>query len=39
MGGIMAQGWAIVTSTILSAVMIELIEVIKARHWGVKHEK
>jgi hypothetical protein len=35
----MAQGWAIVTSTILSAVMIELIEVIKARHWGVKHEK
>lgn len=39
MGGIMAQGWAIVISTILSAVMIELIEVIKARHWGVKHEK
>lgn len=38
-GGFMAQGWAIVTSTILSAVMIELIEVIKARHWGVKHEK
>ncbi|SDN13323.1 4-azaleucine resistance probable transporter AzlC [Bacillus sp. OK048] len=39
LGGIIAQGWAIVISTILSAVIIELIEVVKAKHWGVNDEK
>lgn len=38
LGGILAQGWAIVSSTILSAVIIEWIEVTKAKHWGVKDE-
>jgi 4-azaleucine resistance transporter AzlC len=38
-GHIMAQGWAIVASTILSAVIIEVIEVLKAKHWGVTHEE
>jgi hypothetical protein len=35
----MAQGWSIVTSTILSAVLMELIEMVKAKHWGVNDEK
>lgn len=38
LGGIMAQGWAIVVSTILSAIIIELIEMMKVKHWGVKDE-
>ena len=36
MGHIMAQGWAIVSATILSAVIIETIEVMKKR--GLHHE-
>lgn len=39
LGQVMVQGWAIVTSTILSAVIIELIEVGKAKQRGVKHEE
>ncbi|MFP7295729.1 AzlC family ABC transporter permease [Neobacillus niacini] len=39
LGGVMAQGWSIVTSTILSAVIIELIELVKVKHWGVDDEK
>lgn len=39
LGGMMAQGWSIVTSTILSAVLMELIEMVKAKHWGVNDEK
>lgn len=39
LGEIMAQGWAIVTSTILSAVIIELVELFKSKQWGVKDEK
>nr|WP_263328396.1 AzlC family ABC transporter permease [Neobacillus sp. Marseille-Q6967] len=39
LGNVMAQGWAIVVSTIMSAVIIEIIETVKAKHWGVKHEK
>jgi len=38
-GEMMAQGWAIVASTILSAVLIELIAWLKAKHWGIKHEE
>jgi 4-azaleucine resistance transporter AzlC len=36
---LMAQGWAIVTATLLSAVIIELAEGIKTRQRGVRHEK
>lgn len=38
-GEIMAQGWAIVASTVLSAVLIELIEMLKGKHRGVKDEE
>jgi 4-azaleucine resistance transporter AzlC len=38
MGHILAQGWAIVTATLLSALIIETAEVIKMRHRGVRHE-
>ncbi|MGX6442314.1 AzlC family ABC transporter permease [Neobacillus sp. K501] len=38
-GEMMAQGWAIVTSTIISAVLIEWIEMLKGKHRGVKDEK
>ena len=33
-GHILAPGWAIVTSTILSAVIIEIIEMFKRKQWG-----
>ena len=36
---LMAQGWAIVTATLLSAVLIELGEVLKNKHRGVQHEE
>jgi predicted branched-subunit amino acid permease len=39
LGHVMAQGWAIVASTILSAVIIELIEGGKVNQRGVKHEE
>jgi 4-azaleucine resistance transporter AzlC len=39
LGNIMAQGWAIVSATLLSAVLIELIEVVKTKQRGVKHEE
>jgi predicted branched-subunit amino acid permease len=39
LGGMMAQGWSIVASTILSAVLMEMIEMVKAKHWGVNDEK
>lgn len=39
LGEVMAQGWAIVTATLLSAVIIEWIEVVNSKHWGVKHEE
>jgi 4-azaleucine resistance transporter AzlC len=37
-GHIMAQGWAIVSATLLSAILIEMAEMIKTRKSGVKHE-
>lgn len=37
-GHIMAQGWAIVTATLLSSMIIEIAEVIKTRYRGVSHE-
>ncbi|MEH7746391.1 AzlC family ABC transporter permease, partial [Neobacillus drentensis] len=36
-GNLMAQGWAIVTATLLSAIIIESVEVIK-RNRSVRHE-
>jgi len=38
LGHFMAQGWSIVSATLLSAILIELAEVIKTRHRGVQHE-
>ncbi|MDN3015141.1 AzlC family ABC transporter permease [Paenibacillus sp. BSR1-1] len=38
-GHIMAQGWSIVTATLLSAILIESAEVIKAKYRGAGHEK
>lgn len=38
-GHIMAQGWAIVTSTLLSAIIIEVAEVMKTRQGGGRHEE
>jgi 4-azaleucine resistance transporter AzlC len=39
MGHLMAQGWSIVTATLLSAVIIETVEVIKKRQRsGMEHE-
>ncbi|CRK83527.1 AzlC family ABC transporter permease [Neobacillus massiliamazoniensis] len=37
-GHIMAQGWAIVSATLLSAILIEMAEMMKTRKSGVKHE-
>jgi 4-azaleucine resistance transporter AzlC len=37
-GHFMAQGWAIVTATLLSAIIIETAEVIKMRNRSVHHE-
>jgi 4-azaleucine resistance transporter AzlC len=37
-GHIMAQGWAIVTATLLSSIIIETVELIKIGHRGVRHE-
>ncbi|MBO0961263.1 AzlC family ABC transporter permease [Neobacillus sp. MM2021_6] len=36
---IMAQGWAIVTATLLSAIIIETAEVLKKRYRGGQYEK
>ncbi|WP_042356529.1 AzlC family ABC transporter permease [Bacillus rubiinfantis] len=36
---ILAQGWAIVTATLLSSVLIEFIEIIRKRYRGVGHEE
>ncbi|MDV2887874.1 branched-chain amino acid ABC transporter permease, partial [Alkalihalophilus pseudofirmus] len=36
---IMAQGWAIVTATLLSSIIIEIVEVFKTRYRGVGHEE
>jgi predicted branched-subunit amino acid permease len=38
-GEVMAQGWAIVTATLLSAIIIELAETFKMRHRGGKIEE
>lgn len=38
-GKLMAPGWAIVISTILSAVIIEAAEVLKRKQWGDNHER
>jgi len=38
LGHMMAQGWAIVTATILSAVMIEIVETFKSRQRGIENE-
>ena len=38
-GHIMAQGWAIVTATLLSAIIIEIVEVMKTRHGGGRIEE
>ncbi|WP_256358446.1 AzlC family ABC transporter permease [Bacillus sp. sid0103] len=37
-GNVMAQGWAIVTATLLSAIIIETAEVIKMKNRSVRHE-
>ncbi|WP_066068401.1 AzlC family ABC transporter permease [Neobacillus soli] len=37
-GHVMAQGWAIVTATLLASMIIEIAEVIKTRYRGVNHE-
>lgn len=37
-GKIMAAGWAIVSATILSAVIVEIIEVLKKKRWGDERE-
>lgn len=38
-GHIMPQGWAIVTATLLSAILIETVEMLKTKQRGVKHER
>jgi 4-azaleucine resistance transporter AzlC len=38
MGNLMAQGWAIVMATLLSAIIIETVEIIKMRNRSVRHE-
>lgn len=39
MGEVMAQGWSIVTATLLSAIIIEAVEVLRNRHRGVSDEE
>jgi 4-azaleucine resistance transporter AzlC len=38
LGHMMAQGWAIVTATLLSAVIIEVVETFKSRQRGIENE-
>lgn len=39
LGHMMAQGWAIVTATLLSSIIIEAVEMMKTGRRGVKHEE
>ncbi|PFO04307.1 branched-chain amino acid ABC transporter permease [Bacillus sp. AFS076308] len=36
---IMAQGWSIVSATLLSAIIMEIVEVLKSKHRGVQNEE
>ncbi|MEH7546442.1 AzlC family ABC transporter permease [Neobacillus vireti] len=36
---IMAQGWSIVSATLLSAIIMEIVEVLKSMHRGVQNEE